>query len=77
MTDTQFIQLLKRAFFDLFFIKKDGKKPSLLNLIELVEIYKENVKKEAIKEYQETLKAKIYERNIKTTDDDSFDTKSI
>ena len=64
MTDTQFIQLLKRAFFDLFFIKKDGKSASALNLIELVEIYKENVKKEAIKEYQNSLKAKIYERNI-------------
>ena len=64
MNDTQFIQLLKRAFLTFFFSRKDGKKPSLLNLIELVEIYKEDVKKEAIKEYQETLKAKIYERNI-------------
>jgi hypothetical protein len=64
MNDLQFIQLLKRTFFDFFFIRKDGKSASVLNLIELVEIYKENIKKEAIKEYQETLKTKLYEHNI-------------
>jgi hypothetical protein len=64
MTGTQFIQLLKRAFFDFFFIKKDGKSASVLNLIELVEMYKEIIKDEAIKEYQNSLKAKNYECNI-------------
>lgn len=43
MTDLQFIELLKRAFFEFFFIRKNGKRPSVMNLLELVEMYKDQV----------------------------------
>lgn len=43
MTDLQFIELLKRAFFEFFFIRKNGKRPSVMNLIELVELFRKQV----------------------------------
>lgn len=59
MTDLQFIELLKRAFFELFFIRKNGKRPSAMNLLELVEIYRNQV----IKDYLKTKKSKKNEYN--------------
>ena len=43
MTNLQFILLLKRAFFEYFFMKKTGKKPSLMNLEDLVELFRNQV----------------------------------
>ena len=43
MTNLQFIELLKRAFFEYFFMKKAGKKPSLMNLEDLIEIFRNQV----------------------------------
>lgn len=43
MTNLQFIELLKRAFFEYFFTKKAGKKPSLMNLEDLIELFKNQV----------------------------------
>ena len=43
MTNLQFIELLKRAFFEYFFMRKAGNKPSLMNLEELVEIFRNQV----------------------------------
>ena len=43
MTDLQFIELLKRAFFEFFFIRKNGKRPSVMNLLGLVEMYRNQV----------------------------------
>ncbi len=54
MTDLQFIQLLKRAFFEFFFIRKNGKRPSLLNLHELVEMYRTYIEEETIKNYKKS-----------------------
>ena len=50
MTDLQFIELLKRAFFEFFFIRKNGKKPSVMNLLELVEMYRDQVIKNYLKD---------------------------
>ena len=63
MTNLQFIELLKRAFFEYFFIRKAGKKPSLMNLEELVELFRNEVEKQAIKDYKKTIKSKLYECN--------------
>lgn len=46
MNDLQFIELLKRVFFEFFFIRKNGKRPSLMNMSELIEVYKKEVIKE-------------------------------
>lgn len=54
MTDLQFLQLLKRAFFEFFFIRKNGKRPSLLNLHELVEMYRKYIEQETIKNYKKS-----------------------
>ena len=43
MTNLQFILLLKHAFFEYFFMRKAGKKPSLMNLIDLVELFRNQV----------------------------------
>lgn len=59
MTDLQFIELLKRAFFDFFFIRKNGKRPSVMNLLELVEMYRDQV----IKDYLKTNKNQRNEYN--------------
>ena len=63
MTNQQFILLLKTAFFEYFFTKKAGAKPSLMNLIDLVELFRNEVEKQAIKDYKKTLKTKIDELN--------------
>ena len=63
MTNLQFIELLKRAFFEYFFTRKAGKKPSLMNLEELVELFRNEVEKQAIKDYKKTIKSKLYECN--------------
>ena len=63
MTNLQFILLLKRAFFEYFFMKKAGAKPSLMNLEDLVELFRNEVEKQAIKDYKKTIKSKLYERN--------------
>lgn len=67
MTDIQFITLLKRAFFDFFFIRKSGKRPSLMNILDIVELYKKHIKKEAIKEFRKTIQYKNLknENNLK------------
>ena len=43
MTNLQFILLLKHAFFEYFFMRKAGKKPSLMNLEDLIEIFRNQV----------------------------------
>ena len=43
MTNQQFILLLKTAFFEYFFMRKAGKKPSLMNLEDLVELFRNQV----------------------------------
>ena len=43
MTNQQFILLLKHAFFEYFFMRKAGKKPSLMNLEDLVELFRNQV----------------------------------
>ena len=43
MTNQQFILLLKTAFFEYFFMRKTGKKPSLMNLEDLVELFRNEV----------------------------------
>ena len=43
MTNLQFILLLKHAFFEYFFMRKAGAKPSLMNLIDLVELFRNQV----------------------------------
>ena len=43
MTNLQIILLLKTAFFEYFFTKKAGKKPSLMNLEDLIEIFRNQV----------------------------------
>ena len=43
MTNLQFIELLKHAFFEYFFMRKAGAKPSLMNLIDLVELFRNQV----------------------------------
>ena len=43
MTNLQFIELLKRAFFEYFFMRKTGKKPSLMNLEDLIELFRNEV----------------------------------
>ena len=43
MTNLQFILLLKTAFFEYFFTRKAGKKPSLMNLEDLVEMFRNQV----------------------------------
>ena len=43
MTNQQFILLLKTAFFEYFFMRKAGKKPSLMNLEDLVELFRNEV----------------------------------
>ena len=63
MTNLQFIELLKCAFFEYFFMRKTGKKPSLMNLEDLVEMFRNEVEKQAIKDYKKTIKSKLYERN--------------
>lgn len=63
MTNLQFIELLKRAFFEYFFIRKAGKKPSLMNLEELVELFRNQIENEVISNCKKTLKTKIDELN--------------
>ena len=55
--------LLKGLFFEYFFMKKEGKKPSLMNLLDLVELFRNEVEKQAIKDYKKTIKSKLYECN--------------
>ena len=43
MTNLQFIALLKNAFFEYFFMRKAGKKPSLMNLEDLIEMFRNQV----------------------------------
>ena len=43
MTNLQFILLLKTAFFEYFFTRKAGKKPSLMNLEDLIEMFRNQV----------------------------------
>jgi hypothetical protein len=43
MTNLQIILLLKTAFFEYFFTKKAGKKPSLMNLEDLIEMFRNQV----------------------------------
>ena len=43
MTNLQFIELLKRAFLEYFFIRKAGNKPSLMNLEDLIEMFRNQV----------------------------------
>ena len=43
MTNQQFILLLKHAFLEYFFMRKAGKKPSLMNLEDLVELFRNQV----------------------------------
>lgn len=59
MTDLQFIQLLKRAFFEFFFIRRQGKAPSLMNVTELLEMYKNEV----INEYKNNQKHQDNDNN--------------
>lgn len=54
MTDLQFIQLLKRAFFEFFFIRENGKRPSVMNLLELVELFRKQIEDETIKNYKKS-----------------------
>ena len=49
MTNLQFIELLKRAFFEYFFTRKAGAKPSLMNLLDLVELFRNEVEKKQLK----------------------------
>ena len=63
MTNLQFIELLKHAFFEYFFMRKAGKKPSLMNLEELVEIFRNQIEKEIIENYKKSIKRKLYELN--------------
>ena len=63
MTNLQFILLLKHAFFEYFFTKKAGAKPSLMNLEELVEIFRNQIEKEVIENYKKSIKRKLYELN--------------
>ena len=63
MTNLQFIELLKRAFLEYFFIRKAGNKPSLMNLEELVEIFRNQIEKEVIENYKKSIKRKLYELN--------------
>ena len=63
MTNLQFILLLKHAFIEYFFTKKACAKPSLMNLIDLVELFRNEVEKQAIKDYKKTIKSKLYECN--------------
>lgn len=48
MTDLQFIELLKRFFFNYFLCERLRKKPSLMNISELLEVYKNEIIKEYI-----------------------------
>ena len=43
MTNLQFIELLKHAFFEYFFMRKAGAKPSLMNLEDLIEMFRNQV----------------------------------
>ena len=43
MTNLQFILLLKHAFFEYFFMRKAGAKPSLMNLEDLIEMFRNQV----------------------------------
>lgn len=54
MTDLQFIELLKRFFFNYFFSGILGKKPSLMNVFEIIELYKNEVIKEYINQQKHT-----------------------
>ena len=63
MTNLQFIELLKRAFFEYFFTRKAGKKSSLMNLEELVELFRNQIENEVISNCKKTLKTKIDELN--------------
>lgn len=44
MTPTQFLFLLKNAFFRYYFHRLHGAKPSLMEILELIEIYTEQIK---------------------------------
>ena len=44
-------------------MRKASKKPSLMNLIDLVERFRNEVEKQAIKDYKKTIKSKWYECN--------------
>ncbi len=44
-------------------MRKAGKKPSLMNLEDLVELFRNEVEKQAIKDYKKTIKSKLYECN--------------
>ena len=63
MTNLQFIELLKTAFFEYFFMRKAGKNLSLMNLEELVEIFRNQIEKEIIENYKKSIKRKLYELN--------------
>ena len=49
MTDHQFIQASKEFFFQYFLSEEMGEKPSLLNMMELVEQYKQTILQDEIK----------------------------
>ena len=54
MTDLQFIELLKRFFFNYFLGEKLRKKPSLMNVNEIIELYKNEIIKEYINQQKQT-----------------------
>ena len=49
MTTIQFIQASKEFFFQYFLSEEMGEKPSLLNMMELVEQYKQTILQDEIK----------------------------
>lgn len=44
MTPTQFLILLKQSFFRYYFHRLNGKQPSLMEILELIELYTEQIK---------------------------------
>ena len=50
-------------FSSIFLPKKAGAKPGHMNLIDLVELFRNEVEKQAIKDYKKTIKSKLYECN--------------
>ena len=67
MTDQQFILLLKDAFADYYFENHHGSTSSCVNILELLEIYKKQISKNAIKNYKEGIMIKNFLNNIKVT----------
>lgn len=46
MTPTQFLFLLKNAFFRYYFHRMKGARPSMMEILELIELYTEQIKQQ-------------------------------